>query len=113
MTDETTNKQIWTIRQGDATDFADNKSLTIDLSDAPVDLIGYTGRFELGKRLYKDYSDLTSKSIEVVLSASETASLPAGNYSAAFKVFDKKGRPCTVLVDISCEVLPMVVRNVK
>lgn len=98
------------IRQGDATDFADNKSLTINLSNTPDDLAGYRGRFQLGK-VIKDYADITSKSIEIILNADETEKVSEGLQYASFKLFDAEGRPCTILEKIPYRVLPKRVEN--
>lgn len=98
-----------TIIQGDDTDFNGNTALKVNIN-TDIDLTGFKGRFQL-KSIVKDYADVTSKSVNIVLTKEETNNLPSGSATGAFKLFDTNGKALTVVKDIPFVILKKQVKN--
>jgi len=101
MTDENT---IYLI-QGDDSNFDSNIALSITLtSSTEINLANYKARFQIGDYIIKDYDDISSGLINVVITKTDTMKLPIGTSKAAVKLFDSNNRSSTILKDIKVQV---------
>lgn len=84
--------------KGDDTDFANNIAMSVTLTTTD-DLTGWSARFQVGN-VIKDFSDITSKLLNIVITKSDTEMLNLGLNKGALKLFDTNGKSITVLQDI-------------
>ena len=96
------------IRQGDDTNALGN-SITFVLN-TEIDLTGFTAVFQVDSVRY-EWDDITSKRLELVLTAEQTATLPVGTSYGALKIYDADGLANTIIANIPVYVQPMVVEN--
>jgi len=92
------------IYKGDDTDFADERTITIDLTGSSFDFTGYSAEFEL-RGVRKQFSDISSGTVSIVLSAADTRHLSLGKQYASLKLFDADGRVRTVANRIPFDVV--------
>ena len=97
------------LTKGDATDAFGNIAFNININTT-VDLTGCTARFQVGT-IKKDFADITSKVCTVILSSTETDTLPEGLTYGGFKLFDSDEKPLTIVRDIGFRVASKVVDN--
>lgn len=97
-----------TIVQGDDTN-ALNNSIVFTL-ETDIDLTGYSAIFQVESLQYK-WDDISSKELFLVFTKQQTATLEAGMYMGALKIFDPSNLAVTVIRNIPVNVLPMVVDN--
>lgn len=103
-----TNSAIISLRQGDDTD-AMGRTITVTVT-TDDDWTGYSARFQLG-RVYKDYSDVSSKTFNISLSSTDTRKLPLGRIDGYIKFIDANGKYSTEETVIPFDILSMVVSN--
>ena len=97
-----------TIVQGDDTNALGN-TIVFTL-ETELDLTGYSAIFQVEHLQYK-WNDITSKILNLVFTREQTATLEAGLYMGALKIFDENDLAVTVIRNISVNVLSMVVDN--
>lgn len=78
------------IYQGTDTNFAGSE-LYLNLTTNISDLTGYVLTFKL-QNIVKTFPDITSKRVQIILSAQETNSLKLGNYQSSIEVTDPNGK---------------------
>ena len=100
---------IITIIRWDSTDYEGDPILIININ-TENDLTGYKGKFQVGS-ITKEYENVTSKSVNVVLDKTETESLPVGRIYGAFKLYDTAQRAKTIVKNIIFQVEEMQVKN--
>ncbi len=103
-----TNSAIISLRKGDDTD-AMGRTITVTITST-ADWVGYSARFQLG-RVYKDYSDVSSKTFTISLASTDTIKLPVGRLDGYLKFIDADGKYTTDETIIPFDILPMTVRN--
>lgn len=103
--------EVIQIHKGDCTIFADCKKFLTFYIDTELDLTGWSAKFILGY-ITKEFSNITSKSFEVVLSAQETSQLRYGFANGAVILMDGEGNTKTVINTIPFEITSKVVENV-
>ena len=98
------------IHKGDDTIFADvTKFLTFNI-DTALDLEGFKAQFTLAY-IEKTIDDISSKSFDVVLTASDTAKLWLGEQNGKLILFDSVGNRKTILTTIPFLITNDVVEN--
>jgi hypothetical protein len=85
------------------------RSITVTVTTED-DWTGYKARFQLG-RVYKDYEDVSSKTFNISLSASDTAKLQLGRIDGYLKFIDANDKVITEDTVIQFDVKEMQVRN--
>lgn len=82
------------LRQGDDSDFF-GREIIVHL-DTNKDMTGWTAEFKLGN-ITKNFNNFaTSKQLEIVLSKTETESLPEGKLFGYIKITDANGKVGTL-----------------
>lgn len=102
--------EVIQIHKGDSTVFADVKKFLTFTISTELDLTGWSAKFILGY-ITKEFSDITSKSFEVALSAQETSQLRYGFQNGAVIIMDSEGNTKTVVNTIPFEITSKVVEN--
>ena len=98
------------IHKGDDTIFADvTKFLTFNI-DTALDLEGFKAQFTLAY-IEKTIDDISSKSFDVVLTASDTAKLWLGEQNGKLTLFDSVGNIKTIATNIPFLITNDVVEN--
>ncbi|MFA7658763.1 MAG: hypothetical protein WCY19_04960 [Candidatus Gastranaerophilaceae bacterium] len=100
---------IINIIQGDSTDFLGGVAFTVKINTT-LDLTGFKGRFQIAK-IIKDFADVSSKSVNIVLTKEDTALLPIGTNYGAFKLYDTTEKCRTILKNITFNVSKIQVEN--
>lgn len=89
------------LRQGDDSDFF-GREIVINL-DTDKNMTGWTAEFKLGD-ITKSFANFeTTKQIKIVLSKTETESLPAGKLYGYIQITDENGKLGTL------EAIPFIV----
>lgn len=96
------------ITQGDDSN-AIGGSIILEL-DTDIDLQGWTARFQIGDLIW-DFSDITSKTLELTITRAQSAQLPVGDNWGALKIYDASGLAKTVIRNIKVMVRAEVVSN--
>lgn len=95
------------LRQGDDSNALGN-SIVFNLNTDLV-LTGYKAVFQVGEVRY-EWNNITSKRLELRITAEQTATLPVGTTIGGLKIYDNANRPVTVL-EIPVRVQPIIVQN--
>lgn len=96
------------IRQGDDTNALGNSIVFV--LNTELDLTGFTAVFQVASVRY-EWDDITSKRLELVLTAEQTAILPFGTSYGALKIYDPNGLAKTIIADIPVYTQPLIVEN--
>lgn len=96
--------------QGDDSN-ALNERIIINLN-TDIDLTGYTAVFQL-EDYRQEWTDITSKKLDVIIPRSVTENLTVGNHKGGLKIYDKKGLAKTIINNIRFYVSREVVQNAR
>lgn len=78
--------------------------------DTSLSLEGWTARFQLEDLMW-NFDDITSKNLELIISAAQSKLLPVGTSYGAMVLYDENGLRKTVMRNIPVYIYPQVVQD--
>lgn len=78
--------------------------------DTSLSLEGWTARFQLEDLMW-NFDDITSKNLELIISAAQSKQLPVGTSYGAMVLYDENGLRKTVMRNIPVYIYPQVVQD--
>lgn len=97
--------QTVTLRQGDSSDFFYNINIPITIEEgSTVDLTGWKAILQIGDYT-ETYNDITSKELEIIISAEASRYIPLGTHTAYLKFITSDNKVGTMRPLFILEIL--------